>query len=59
MKQLDFFEETLDKKITRLEKWLARLQKEMVFLKEVQKLSYTRVKPAKEEKVQQFDMFAG
>lgn len=33
--QLDMFEETLEKKIFRMEKWIGRLQKELTFLKEV------------------------
>jgi hypothetical protein len=34
MKQLDLFDETLEKKILRMEKWIIRLQREIWFLRE-------------------------
>lgn len=37
--QPDLFDETLEKKILRIEKWIVRLQKEIWFLKEVHNLS--------------------
>lgn len=42
LQQMDLFEETLQKKIYRLERWIHRLYKEMTFLKEVYHLSQTR-----------------
>lgn len=39
MKQMDLFEETLEKKIHRLEKWISRLQKEMWWLKNIHEMS--------------------
>jgi hypothetical protein len=39
MQQTDMFEETLEKKIVRMERWINRLQKEMFFLKEVYNLT--------------------
>jgi len=39
MQQLDMFDETLSKKIQRLERWIGRLQREMWFLKEVYNMS--------------------
>ena len=33
MKQLDLFENTLEKKIVRIEKWIVRLNRELAFLK--------------------------
>lgn len=58
--QPDLFEETLDKKILRMEKWVLRLQKELWFLKQVHELSKTR-KPAAyvARKIEQLDIFAG
>ena len=38
MRQLDMFDETLEKKIYRMEKWIGRLQKEMWFLKQIYEL---------------------
>lgn len=59
MKQGDLFEETLEKKIYRMEKWMSRLQKELWFLKEVSALAQQR-SPAKQvsRKVEQLDIFA-
>ena len=48
MQQLDLFEQTLEKKIFRLEKWMLRLQKEMWWLKSIHALS-TRGSPKKED----------
>ena len=56
--QLDMFDETLAKKILRLEKWINRLQKEMFFLKEVYHMSEREKRgfsPLK--KMEQKDMF--
>jgi chaperonin cofactor prefoldin len=59
MTQLDLFDETLSKKIHRLEKWIFRLQKEMQWLKEIHNMSQDR-KPLKErDKAHQIDFFAG
>jgi len=43
----DLYQETLEKKITRLEKWITRLQREMWFLKE----TYVRTNPRDSLKV--------
>lgn len=48
MQQLDLFDETLEKKILRIEKWIGRLQKELWFLKQVHYMS---------KKSQKFDTF--
>lgn len=59
MTQLDLFEETLSKKIQRVELWIKRLQKEVFFLKEVYNLTQRKEKPKAEEKKQiQEDLFA-
>lgn len=39
MQQIDMFEETLAKKIHRMEKWVMRIQKEIWFLKQVNELT--------------------
>ena len=41
MKQIDFFDHTLENKINRLEKWIVRLNREMLFLKRVYELNET------------------
>lgn len=56
MKQTDMFGETLEKKIYRMERWIARLQKEMWFLKEVYNLSKRTETPSK--KAVQTDLFS-
>lgn len=57
MQQLDLFDETLSKKICRMEKWIARLQKEVWFLKQVHDLA-AQSKPSKKIQVlEQSDMF--
>lgn len=53
--QLDMFDETLTKKIHRLEKWIYRLNREMLFLKEVYKMRYPQ--EFKEPTTLQIDMF--
>jgi hypothetical protein len=59
MQQLDLFEETLEKKIYRMEKWVGRLQKEIWFLKEVYNLSKKHGKIDTSSKhVQQIDIFS-
>ena len=59
MQQLDLFDETLSKKIHRMEKWIYRLQKEMWFLKEVYNMSKRADKFDKiKQHVEQTDMFA-
>lgn len=58
MQQLDLFEETLEKKIYRMEKWITRLQKEMWFLKEVYNMSKKGHKIDTSKKcIEQIDMF--
>ncbi len=58
MQQLDLFDETLHKKILRLEKWIGRLQKEMWFLKNVYNLSKKAEKfDTFKQHIQQSDMF--
>jgi hypothetical protein len=58
MQQLDLFDETLAKKIVRMEKWTARLQKELWFLKEVYNLSTkTKKIDTSQKRVEQIDMF--
>lgn len=53
------FEETLEKKIMRLDRWILRLQKEMWFLKEVYNLSKRAEKiDISKKRVEQVDMFA-
>lgn len=39
MKQLDFFDHTLEGKIYRMEKWIARLNRELLFLKRVYEMN--------------------
>lgn len=65
MQQLDLFEETLQKKIDRLEKWMNRIQRQMLaaqqdifILKHVQHVNY-RKKPSDQGKIAQIDMFTG
>ena len=57
MIQTDMFDETLEKKILRMEKWIGRLQKEVWFLKEV----YHRTQPvatiSTAKKVEQLNFF--
>lgn len=56
--QPDLFEETLEKKIYRMEKWICRLQKEIWFLKEVHNLSKMSPKiDISPKHVEQVDMF--
>ncbi len=58
MQQMDLFDETLAKKIVRLERWIGRLQKEMWFLKEVYNISKRADKFESIRKtVEQVDMF--
>lgn len=60
MQQMDLFEETLEKKIYRMEKWVMRLQKELWFLREVYTMSKKQGKldiPIKP--VDQIDFFSG
>lgn len=56
--QPDLFEETLEKKILRMEKWMHRLHKELLFLKEVYNMSQSR-RPSDppRPKAVQIDMF--
>ena len=56
---MDLFDETLAKKIVRLEKWICRLQKEMFFLKEVYNLTQRKAlhEPVRKAEIQS-DMFA-
>jgi hypothetical protein len=55
---MDLFDEALEKKIRRLEKWIYRLQKEMWFLKNVYNLTQKKKIPT-DVLPDQFDMFAG
>ena len=57
MTQMEMFEETLEKKIYRLEKWINRLQKEMWWLKSVYELKQQRKTP-QEKREEQLDIFA-
>ena len=57
---MDLFEETLAKKIYRLERWIGRLNREMYFLKEVYNLTQKNHIPSvMQKKEAQVDMFAG
>lgn len=59
MQQTDLFDETLQKKIIRLEKWIFRLQREMFFLKEVYNMSKRAEKfDTLKKHVEQVDMFS-
>ncbi len=58
MQQMDLFDETLAKKIIRMEKWIARLQKEVWFLKQVYNISKRAEKfDSIRKQVEQVDMF--
>lgn len=58
LQQADFFEETLEKKILRMEKWIYRLQKEVWFLKEVWiRTDKSRQKEPSNQKTVQIEMF--
>jgi hypothetical protein len=58
MKQMDLFDETLERKIVRVEKWILRLQKEVWFLKEVYNMSKRSEKfDTLKRAVEQVDMF--
>lgn len=58
IEQMDLFEETLEKKIARLDRWIFRLQKEMWFLKEVYHMSKKAEKiDISNKRVEQVDMF--
>jgi len=58
---MDKFDETLEKKIVRLEKWIIRLQKEMWWLKSVAQRSqaYKQIVPTPQQakKAAQLDLF--
>ncbi len=57
--QQDLFDETLDKKIIRMEKWVMRLQKELWFLKQVHDMARTkRPEITIVKKENQLDIFA-
>lgn len=56
MQQLDLFEQTLEKKIERLEKWMLRLQKEMWWLKSIHALT-KRGDPKKPPRDVQCELF--
>ncbi len=55
--QLDLFDETLEKKIYRMEKWVVRLQKELWFLRNVYDMK--KRQPIQIKKSEQLDIFAG
>lgn len=58
---MDKFDETLEKKIVRLEKWIIRLQKEMWWLKSVAQRNDTWKRivptPRQAKKASQLDLF--
>lgn len=58
MQQMDLFDETLTKKIQRMEKWVGRIQKEIWFLKEVYNMTQ-RQHIIKTKSIEQQDMFVG
>ena len=65
MQQLNLFEETLQRKIERLEKWMGRLQKQMVaaqediyILKHIPQVNPSKIK-YRQQKISQIDMFTG
>lgn len=58
MQQMDLFEETLSKKIQRMERWVGRIQKEIWFLKEVYNMTQ-RQDIVRTKAVDQQDMFVG
>ena len=56
--QLDMFDETLEKKIIRMEKWMYRLSKELDFLKEVYLMRQDKKSNAPEKpRASQLDLF--
>lgn len=58
MRQLELFDETLEKKIRKMEAWIGRLQKEMWFLKEVYNMSKRAEKfDIMKKQVEQMDIF--
>ena len=57
MQQMDLFDETLAKKIVRMERWCARLQKEIWFLKEVYNMTQLRSRMDKAINYVEQDMF--
>ena len=58
MQQMDLFEQTLEKKIERLEKWMLRLQKEMWWLKSIHALKKRGdlQKPVLDQQCELFDI---
>jgi len=56
--QPDLFDETLEKKILRMEKWIMRLQKDLYFLKEVYHLKQAVRPSSPQKKTEQLQMFA-
>lgn len=57
--QPDLFNETLEKKIYRMEAWVTRIQKEIWFLREVYNLSRGKVRLAESKELPaEMDMFA-
>ena len=57
MQQMDLFDETLSKKIVRMEKWVGRIQKEIWFLKQVYNMTQRQHIPDSKKMVEQSDMF--
>lgn len=58
MQQLDLFDKTLEMKLYRLEKWIARLNKEVWWLKNVQALRMQKERiPIEVLKEEQMDLF--
>ena len=64
MKQLDLFEETALNKLSRLEKWMSRLQKQMAAVHDdltITKRALENIRPRKNknDKIEQLNMFEG
>ncbi len=59
MQQMDLFDETLEKEINNLKKWMARIQKRLWFLEQVSELKNQRAAIKKIVNIQekQMEMF--
>lgn len=57
MKKKDLYEETLEKKFVRLEKWVNRLQKEMWFLRETYNRTNQKPPEGNKCKIEQLEFF--
>jgi len=58
MNQLDLFDETLELKILRMEKWIGRLQKDLWFLKSTYEIRH-KVAFVPRPKAEQLELFKG